>query len=133
MGKHTVCVQSLTFLAQKALFSIQFFGVKILDYKAVSSVIFTNSWCTHVFKRKDTLEDRFSGRVSKKMCSKGFIRLKQLVFANTLDNQRVSNLVFCRCRLQVLIPVKDPVWTFLVLLKLQWLWALLRLHTPMQN
>ena len=43
MGKHTVCVQSLTsFCAKNALFSIQFFRVKTLDYKAVSSAIFTS-------------------------------------------------------------------------------------------
>ena len=74
MGKRTVCVQSLTFLAQKALFSIQFFGVKMLDYKAVSSVIFATGMCTY-------------------MC-KSFIKFKQVVFAHTLDNQRVSNSVF---------------------------------------
>ena len=51
MGKRTVCVQSLTFLAQKALFSIQFFGVKTLDYKAVSSVIFATGMCTYMCKR----------------------------------------------------------------------------------
>jgi len=39
LWENAVCVQSLTFLAQKALFSAQFFGVKMLDYKGVSSVI----------------------------------------------------------------------------------------------
>ena len=51
MGKRTVCVQSLTFFAQKALFSTQFFGVKMLDYKAVSSVIFDTGMCTYMCKR----------------------------------------------------------------------------------
>ena len=51
MGKRTVCVQSLTFFAQKALFSTQFFGVKMLDYKAVSSVIFTTGMCPYMCKR----------------------------------------------------------------------------------
>ena len=41
MGKLTVCVQSLTFFAKKALFSIQLFRVKTLDYKAIRSAIFT--------------------------------------------------------------------------------------------
>ena len=51
MGKRTVCVQSLTFLAQKALFSIQFFGDKMMDYKAVSSIIFATGMCTYMCKR----------------------------------------------------------------------------------
>jgi len=46
-----MCVQILTFLAQKALFSIQFFGVEMLDYKAVSSVIFATGMCTYMCKR----------------------------------------------------------------------------------
>ena len=69
MGKCSVCVPTLTFLAQKALFSIQFFGVKTLDYKAVTSTIFT--------------------AVSALSCAKGFIKFKQVVFAHTPDNQRV--------------------------------------------
>ena len=51
MGKRTVCVQSLTFFAQKALFSTQFFGVKMLDYKGVSSVILPTDKCTYMCKR----------------------------------------------------------------------------------
>ena len=50
-GKRTVCVQRLTFIAQKALFSIQFLGVKTLGYKAVSSVIFATGVCSYMCKR----------------------------------------------------------------------------------
>ena len=32
--------------------------------------------------------------VSGLSCAKGFIKFKQVVFAHTLDNQRVSNSVF---------------------------------------
>ena len=71
---HCVCILCLTFLAQKALFSIQFFRVKTLDYKAVSSAIFT--------------------AVSALTCAKGFIKFKQVVFVHTLQNQRVSKSVF---------------------------------------
>ena len=56
MGKRTMCVQSLTFFAQKALFSTQFFGVKTLDYKAVSSP-----------------------QVSALTCAKGFMKIKPVV------------------------------------------------------
>ena len=48
MWKRTVCVQSLTFFAHKALFSTQFFWVKMLDYKGVSSVIFDADKCTYM-------------------------------------------------------------------------------------
>ena len=51
MGKRTVCVQSLTFFAQKALFSTQFLGVKMLDYKGVSSVVLHTDKCTYMCKR----------------------------------------------------------------------------------
>ena len=37
--------------AQEALFSTQFFGVKMLDYKGVSSVIFDADKCTYMCKR----------------------------------------------------------------------------------
>ena len=36
----------------------------------------------------------FSPQVSALICAKGFIKFKQVIFANTLDNQRVSNTVF---------------------------------------
>ena len=51
LWENAVCVQSLTFLAQKALFSAQFFGVKMLDYKGVSSVILPTDKCTYMCKR----------------------------------------------------------------------------------
>ena len=74
MGKCTVCVKSLTFLGKRLSFSILFFGIKTLDYKAVSSAIFT--------------------AVSALSCAKGFIKFKQVVFVHTLPNQRVSKSVF---------------------------------------
>ena len=36
----------------------------------------------------------FSPQVSALVCAKGFIKFKQVVFANTLNNQRESNSVF---------------------------------------
>ena len=51
LWENAQCVQSLTFFAQEALFSTQFFGVKMLDYKAVSNVTSDTGKCIFMCKR----------------------------------------------------------------------------------
>ena len=70
---YCVCAKSHIF-SPKALFSIQLFGVKWSDYKLYVAL--------------------FSPQVRALIWAKGYIKFKQVVFAHTLDNQRVSNSLF---------------------------------------
>ena len=70
-----MCVQNLTFLAKKALvFQFNFGGSRRCTIKLCVAL--------------------FSPQVCALICAKGFIKIKQVVFEHTLDNQRVSNSVF---------------------------------------
>ena len=91
MGKLKVCVsQSLTFLAPRLYFQFNFSG--------------SRGWTVKLYVAL------FSPQVSALIWAKGFIKFKQVVFAHTLDNQRVWISVFSVSSYILVLRYKELNW-----------------------